>query len=48
MREDVEIERGEDIGHAQGTGGVAAPSREQHLDDGLADRVCFRDESSYL
>ena len=36
-----EVERGEDVRHPEGAGGVAGPRLEEHADEVLSDRVRF-------
>src|SRR3989344_8075208 len=48
VRQDMKIERSEDIRHAQGAGRVAAPGCDQHRDDGLADLLGRTFKGAYV
>ena len=48
MRENIEIEGGEDVAHTKRSCGVAGLRLDEHLDDALPDVVCFFFESTYL
>src|SRR3989344_1525769 len=46
--QNMEVERGENIGHAEGTRKVTTPYRSEHFYDGYSYVFCLLFESGYL